>query len=707
MTGGSPVGQAAMPAVEPSQCDLVMKGGITSGVIYPKLVSQLASRYRFKNIGGTSAGAIAAGACAAAEYGRGHGNPGAFDALELLPAILGAVTPPSGRSKLFTLFQPTPALREHFGVLVGALNAKPADAARRVVLALLKMHPLTLLVGLVLGSLLLWPFVQALAPGLPLATACGVAALALLVTALGVFLCVRTAGRSLLSFVAIVAGTTGVVALLLRFALSVDWSWSLAGIALAMEVVALLVLAVLLVVVVGRFGATLLQGLHRNGYGVCSGRTADSAAGAPPGLTDWLTGYLNDLAGLPRGHRPLTFGDLWGTNDADAPRQVNLEVMTSAISQQMVYGIPFRKGTPRFHYDPDEWGRLFPPEVMRWLDTAAANTPEGDGSDPLPDGARVTNRAGTALRPLPRRADMPVVVAVRMSLSFPILLSAVPLYSIDWSRKANQDKKKLLADAAKQGAPTSADIVATRVWFSDGGIGSNMPLHMFDALLPGHPTFAVNLKAEHPDFPIQQPERPDNDGGRIYLPDSNVGGRLRYWPAPADGQPLGGLVGFLLSIVDTMQNWRDEILFPYPGFRDRIVQISQRTTEGGLNLDMPATSITALANAGEMTAGRLIDRFHSQGAELGRGWTNHQTVRLGTFLGTMQPGSAALQPSLASGVWAARVSDIKRYRAADRQLAFDFLHGLEGLGALGTASGLSLETGALKPLAEIRVTPRI
>jgi hypothetical protein len=39
-------------------CDLVMKGGITSGVVYPRLISALSGVYRFKNIGGTSAGAI-------------------------------------------------------------------------------------------------------------------------------------------------------------------------------------------------------------------------------------------------------------------------------------------------------------------------------------------------------------------------------------------------------------------------------------------------------------------------------------------------------------------------------------------------------------------------------------------------------------------------------------------------------------------------
>ena len=51
-------------------CDLVMKGGITSGVVFPKAIAKLATRYRFCNIGGTSAGAIAAAAAAAAEYRR-------------------------------------------------------------------------------------------------------------------------------------------------------------------------------------------------------------------------------------------------------------------------------------------------------------------------------------------------------------------------------------------------------------------------------------------------------------------------------------------------------------------------------------------------------------------------------------------------------------------------------------------------------------
>ncbi|MGC8074023.1 hypothetical protein ACP3W1_26030, partial [Salmonella enterica] len=84
------------------------------------------------------------------------------------------------------------------------------------------------------------------------------------------------------------------------------------------------------------------------------------------------------------------------------------------------------------------------------------------------------------------------------------------------------------------------------------------------------------------------------------------GGHLRPWTSPKDEKPLPGLAGFLVSILNTMQNWRDEIQFTYPSFKDRIVQISLRENEGGLNLDMPKETIAALGNAGSMAAHRLI-----------------------------------------------------------------------------------------------------
>jgi hypothetical protein len=97
-------------------CDIVMKGGITSGVVYPLTIVELADEFRFKNIGGTSAGAIAAVLTAAAEYGRRNGNPGAFSILQALPTEL------SQENFLLNLFQPTPAASKIFKVFLFCLK---------------------------------------------------------------------------------------------------------------------------------------------------------------------------------------------------------------------------------------------------------------------------------------------------------------------------------------------------------------------------------------------------------------------------------------------------------------------------------------------------------------------------------------------------------------------------------------------------------
>lgn len=88
------------------RCDLVMKGGITSGVIYPHVVCQLAITKRLQRVGGTSAGAIAAGAAAAAELGRDAARADAgYPRLAALPANLAEITT-GGHTRLYNLFQP-------------------------------------------------------------------------------------------------------------------------------------------------------------------------------------------------------------------------------------------------------------------------------------------------------------------------------------------------------------------------------------------------------------------------------------------------------------------------------------------------------------------------------------------------------------------------------------------------------------------------
>jgi hypothetical protein len=110
MTNEYADGDFANPA---AVCDVIMKGGITSGVVYPLALTELAKQFRLSQVGGTSAGAIAAAAAAAAEYGR-HVPGRGFVLLAKLPAEVGKI--------LFSLFQPTPALKPVFDVAVAAIG---------------------------------------------------------------------------------------------------------------------------------------------------------------------------------------------------------------------------------------------------------------------------------------------------------------------------------------------------------------------------------------------------------------------------------------------------------------------------------------------------------------------------------------------------------------------------------------------------------
>ena len=693
-------------------CDLVMKGGITSGVVYPKLIYELSQRYQFKSIGGTSAGAIAAGACAAAEYGRQNGQTCSFERLKQLPEELGETVAPGKRSRLLSLFQPSPDLRQHFDVLLQVLNKKPHSAIIDMLIRMLTGKIVAVLALLLIGAVLLGPLIQSLSGNVNFWMATGTSLCALVLVGTALWRCAAASAVSRFSMLLACVGIYLLLVIGLKLVSGLAWHCALFGIGLSLLACAVLTWAFILSLVGFLFARSLLAGLHRNRYGFCSGRTMPTppdSESTSPGLTDWLTTYFDDLAGLKQREHPLTFGDLWG-GDLQKERNINLEVMTSAVSQHMIYGIPFREGMPPLCYDPEELKDYFPKRVMDWLARTAVRADMQCGIAPeayAPD-TNIQVGEGTnarVLHRLPHGADLPVVVAGRMSLSIPLLLAAIPLYAVDVSRKGNQLEIDRVRAAKKAGEPAKATLQATRIWFSDGGIGSNIPLHMFDALLPGHPTFAINLKAKHPDIEIKTPEIQDNQSGRIYLPE-NGGGHLRPWTSPKDEKPLPGLAGFLVSILNTMQNWRDEIQFTYPSFKDRIVQISLRENEGGLNLDMPKETIAALGNAGSMAAHRLINRFHPDGAQNGQGWTKHQKTRLATFLGTMQPGSAALYKTTPVERWTQLASRID-YTQAQMALAKDFLTELDKLGSLGAAQKLSLECAAPKPVAQIRISPKI
>lgn len=119
----------ASPAPADGFCDLVRKGGITSGVVYPPASAKLAEQYHFKNIDGTSAGAIAATLTAAAEYRRRRtGSVKGFTLVGRLPSTLG-ITNRAKNTPLRRLLQLDPSCRRLLQVLIGSLNA-PTTAHR-------------------------------------------------------------------------------------------------------------------------------------------------------------------------------------------------------------------------------------------------------------------------------------------------------------------------------------------------------------------------------------------------------------------------------------------------------------------------------------------------------------------------------------------------------------------------------------------------
>ena len=155
------------------ECDVVMKGGITSGVVYPHAICELARAYRLVSIGGTSAGAIAAVGAAAAEYGR---DDGGFAKLAVVPDWVAT------GSNLRDLFQPQPETSRVFRLLERA-RGRDGKSALGLAAAAARAYPVAAIAGALPGAALVFLALVSGGPAL-LRIAAAVAGLVLL--ALGV-----------------------------------------------------------------------------------------------------------------------------------------------------------------------------------------------------------------------------------------------------------------------------------------------------------------------------------------------------------------------------------------------------------------------------------------------------------------------------------------------------------------------------------------
>jgi predicted acylesterase/phospholipase RssA len=520
----------AQPGAPLLQCDVVMKGGITSGVIYPGALERLSRTYRFRGLGGASAGAIGAVLAAAAEHGRANG---AFERLGELPGEL-------GDGKLMGLFQAERKTRPVLRIMMAATSAKGSKVFA-VIRAVLRSFPITCLVGV--------------APGLA----------------------------------AIVFGAT-----------------QSGGVAVTMIVLGVLAMLVgLLGAVLVRACFVMTRHITRNNFGICTGLRLAGATG--PGFTDWMSQKIDDLAGVKS---PLTFGQLWTGSDEsrDVPpreRDVDLRMVTTCLSESQPFELPSSQG--RYFFDAEEWSRLFPEPVVAHL---VAHHRDGEAEED----ARLASHDPPLTR-MPQPEHLPVIVATRMSLSFPLLISAIPMWTID--RRKDEFVK---------------------VWFTDGGLCNNFPVQLFDAALPTRPTFAINLGK----FTVDTDEQDDEVSNVGFAKDNRSGIAPRVSRIPTTG--LGALTGFAGQAFRTARTWYDMSQLDQPGYRDRIFEVLQTKAQGGMNLNMPGPTIKRLADRGAAAAEAMVDRFTKPHyRDTFTGWDNHRWIRYRATLASFPDWLASFQ----------------------------------------------------------------
>jgi predicted acylesterase/phospholipase RssA len=217
-----------------------------------------------------------------------------------------------------------------------------------------------------------------------------------------------------------------------------------------------------------------------------------------------------------------------------------------------------------FVFEKGEWAKLFPPHVIKYLVANCDKFTQKHGEE-------------GEFYYFPDQTHLPLVVAARMSLSFPGLICAVPLWRRDFSL-LDEDEQQTLR----------------RCLFSDGGLSSNFPIHFFDHLLPNHPTFAITL---------DEFDKRRNDRSVWFPPTEQT--------AAGSAIPIvdfKGLPAFLMRLIDAAKNWQDSLQSALPGYRERIVHVSLTSEEGGINLTMTPEAITRLAGYGK-DAGDMLTTF--------------------------------------------------------------------------------------------------
>ena len=560
-------------------CDLVMQGGVVDGVIYPGALIELARAYRFQSIAGTSVGAIAASLAAASEFARRFGSDNGFnEVLRKIPQELGKPAPgEKGSTKLRSLFQPDPSMQRLFNLLVDVLSVPASKLWASLIRGLLTYYRSALAMGLLFGLLVSIAAAALVQWGAPLT--CRISFW-------------DPASLPCLSY------------------------WRAQWVAFAVFCL-MSTLAGLLVALRQDYRKLATS----KGFGFCSGLATKEHGNQ--GLIEWLQEGIQAAARLPLS-RPLTFGDLWrapgGPQKAkdSERRSIDLRMIASSVSHGRPYEFPHDPASTRLFFRVSEFKKYFPQEIMAHLELVSQPYTKQTSYESI-DGnpTRYTSPAVPQcgdflygdLYELPV-ADLPILVATRLSMNFPILFKAVPLWAIDIER-----------GAAQANAP-----VFKRAWFSDGGITANFPVHFFDSPLPSWPTFGIVITTRS----RKEQHASSKEPPKTWITNFHTTGRAEKWldvfcnddrnepnffrysekqgEAPS---PTAAFWSYLLGIALTSKDWSDNANLRMPGIRDRVVTVYKNSdTNGGLNLKLSGREIEALGYINGRAAGEeLVKKY--------------------------------------------------------------------------------------------------
>ena len=353
-------------------------------------------------------------------------------------------------------------------------------------------------------------------------------------------------------------------------------------------------------------------------YGLCSGLRRVPGAPRPP-LTEWLHALIQELAGLSPDGSPLSFADLaqapgsprdtMGDLSEAGAQSIKLQMFTANVTHGRPYVLPLKDEDAPLYFKPREMRCLFPDSVVQHM---------MDHSEQQLDAAPNED----SLWRLPT-AQLPIVVAARMSVSFPVLFMAVPFWA---------------PEGTGTGTGTGKPLKYKRCLFADGSLCSNFPIHLFDSLVPPWPTFGISL---HKLPKVEPGAAPASDegccqlGGRslddvVALPSNHHDPVPERWNFFDDkpGQ-FGRLKGFIGAMFDTTTDWKDAAQARLLGVRDRVVRVGLPADVGGLNIRMNRQQIRCLAELGGEAARKLLKRFAQPSSAQGvaSGWAEHRWVR--------------------------------------------------------------------------------